>query len=51
MKQAAASIVAVEAQHAAWVKALLQEPGAPLAPDVAKDKAEVLAAAGPFIRG
>jgi rubrerythrin len=51
VKQAAASIVAVEAQHAAWVKALLHEPGAPLAFDLAKDKAQVLAAAGPFIRG
>ncbi|HVV58621.1 MAG TPA: ferritin-like domain-containing protein [Gaiellaceae bacterium] len=51
VKQAAASIVAVEAQHAAWVKALLHEPGAPAAFDTAKTKAEVLAAAGPFIRG
>ena len=51
VKAAAASIVAVEAQHASWAHRLNGLSGAPLAFDIPKNKAEVLAAAGPFIRG
>ena len=49
VKQAAASIVAVEAMHAAWVRAWVGEVPAPAGFDQALSKREVLAIAGPFL--
>lgn len=49
VKAAAASIVAVEAMHAAWVRGVAGTAPAPDAFDTALTKDQVLAAAGPFI--
>ncbi len=48
VKEAAASIVAVEALHASWVRAMAGEVPAPLAFDEPKTTGEVLAIAKPF---
>lgn len=48
VKAAAASIVAVEALHASWVRAMVGAVPAPLAFDEPKTKKEVLAIAKPF---
>ena len=49
VKEAAASIVAVEALHASWVRAMVGAVPAPLAFDEPKTMDEVLAIAKPFI--
>lgn len=49
VKQAAASIVAVEGMHASWVRAMNHAVPAPLGFDEAKTEDEVLAIAMPFL--
>ena len=50
VKVAAASIVAVEAMHAAWIRSWFGAVPAPNSFDPAMTKQQVLAAAGPFLR-